>query len=117
MISLNGLSIYVRLEDFPPFSSFVRIAIAHFEAIMLPPVHQTLNGRLVPLQAAIGHVTLFKERTLLQPAFQSGLRFCKGKDQNCLFSLYSVCFLLFHEALCLVSLSSSSKLGSSTNSN
>ena len=40
MISLNGLSIYVRLDDFPPFSSFVRIAIgiAHFEATMLPPV-------------------------------------------------------------------------------
>ena len=40
MISLNGFSIYVRLEDFPPFSSFVRIAIgiAHFEATMLPPV-------------------------------------------------------------------------------
>ena len=105
-ISTNGLSFYVRLEDFSPFSSFVsRIAIAHIEAIMLPPpVHQTLNGRLVPLQAAIlQYMSRFSMRgrccSRRSNLFSASAR---AKITTASYSLCSVCFPLFHEALCFV---------------
>ena len=96
---------YVILEYFSPFSSFVRIAIAYFESdnAVAAAAASDLERTTCPVASCNTCHAFQGERTLLQPAFQSVLRFCKGKDHNCLFlSLCSVCFPLFHEALCLV---------------